>query len=59
METKQGLNVGVKSFIGAIIVIFVLMAVSYPRWFKWSVKFQLSNLLLTALLLLLGLAVGY
>ena len=33
METKQGLNIGVKSFIGAIIVIFVLMAVSYGLTF--------------------------
>lgn len=32
---------------------------SYVQWFKWSGKFQLLNLLLTAGLLLLGLAVGY
>ncbi|MBR4079708.1 MAG: YfcC family protein [Christensenellaceae bacterium] len=32
---------------------------SYGKWVKWSVKFQLANLILTSLLLLFGLAVGY
>ena len=36
-----------------------LADVSYGKWFKWSIKFQLLNLLLTGSLLLLGLAVGY
>lgn len=36
-----------------------LVNVSYTDWAKWSVKFQLVNLLLTSLLLLLGLAIGY
>lgn len=36
-----------------------LADVSYGKWVKWSWKFQLSNLLLTALLLLFGLAIGY
>lgn len=36
-----------------------LVDVSYGRWFRWSCKFQLLNLLLTSLILLLGLAVGY
>ena len=36
-----------------------LADVSYVEWAKWSGKFQLLNLLLTSLLLLFGLAVGY
>lgn len=36
-----------------------LANVSYGTWVKWSVKFQLANLILTSGLLLLGLAVGY
>ena len=43
----------------ALLIGLGLADVSYPKWFKWSVKFQLLNLLLTSLLLLLGLAVGY
>ncbi len=33
--------------------------VNWGRWARWSGKFQLANLLLTSLILLLGLAVGY
>lgn len=36
-----------------------LANVSYGAWVKWSVKFQLINLLLTSALLLFGLAIGY
>ena len=36
-----------------------LADVSYAAWFRWTWRFQLINLLLTCLLLLLGLAVGY
>ncbi len=36
-----------------------LADVSYGKWVKWSWKFQAVNLLLTSLLLLFGLAVGY
>ncbi len=36
-----------------------LADVSYPKWAKWSWKFQILNLLLTSGLLLLGLAIGY
>lgn len=43
----------------ALLISLGLADISYPKWFKWSVKFQLLNLLLTSLLLLLGLAVGY
>lgn len=36
-----------------------LADVSYGKWVKWSFKFQALNLVLTALILLAGLAVGY
>ena len=36
-----------------------LADVSYGKWVKWSWKFQATNLLLTSLLLLFGLIVGY
>ena len=36
-----------------------LVNVSYGEWAKWSVKFQLVNLILTCGLLLLGLMIGY
>jgi uncharacterized ion transporter superfamily protein YfcC len=43
----------------ALLIALGLADESYGNWFKWSGKFQLLNLLLTAGLLLLGLAVGY
>ncbi|MBQ8796801.1 MAG: YfcC family protein [Oscillospiraceae bacterium] len=43
----------------ALLIGLGLADVNYGDWFKWSCKFQLLNLLLTASLLLLGLAVGY
>ena len=43
----------------ALLIGLGLADVSYGQWFKWSGKFQLLNLLLTSLLLLLGLAVDY
>ena len=36
-----------------------LADVSYPKWAKWSWKFQALNILLTSGLLFLGLAIGY
>ena len=36
-----------------------LADVSYGKWVRWSWKFQIANLILTGLLLLFGLAVGY
>lgn len=36
-----------------------LTDISYGKWLRWTGKFQLINLLLTAAILLLGLAVGY
>ncbi|MBQ2901657.1 MAG: YfcC family protein [Agathobacter sp.] len=36
-----------------------LADVDYGKWFKWSWKFQLLNLLLTSGLLLFGLVIGY
>lgn len=43
----------------ALLVALGLADESYGEWFKWSIKFQLMNLALTAGILLLGLAVGY
>ena len=43
----------------ALLIGLGLADVSYGDWVKWSGKFQLLNLLLTASLLLVGLAVGY
>ena len=43
----------------ALLISLGLADVSYGDWFKWSWKFQLANLALTAGLLLLGLAVGF
>lgn len=36
-----------------------LADVDYGKWAKWSIKFQVLNLLLTSGLLLLGFAIGY
>ena len=36
-----------------------LADVSYGEWAKWSVKFQLTNLILTSVILMAGLAIGY
>lgn len=36
-----------------------LAKVNYGEWVKWSVKFQLANLLLTGVILLFGMAIGY
>ena len=43
----------------ALLISLGLADVGYGTWFKWSIKFQLLNLVLTSGLLLLGLAVGY
>ena len=43
----------------ALLIGLGLADVSYGKWFRWSGVFQLLNLVLTALILLLGLAVGY
>jgi len=43
----------------ALLISLGLADVSYGKWFRWSGKFQLLNLLLTSGLLLLALAVGY
>ena len=36
-----------------------LADIDYARWFKWSWKFQILNLLVTSGLLLFGLVIGY
>lgn len=43
----------------ALLVALGLADESYGDWFRWSVKFQLMNLVLTSAVLLFGLAVGY
>lgn len=43
----------------ALLITLGLSDVSYGKWAKFSVKFQLLNLVLTSMILLLGLAVGY
>ncbi len=43
----------------ALLIALGLADVSYGRWVRYSWKFQLMNLILTSLLLLFGLAVGY
>ena len=36
-----------------------IVNIDYGTWAKWSGKFQLMNLILTSILLLIGLAIGY
>lgn len=43
----------------ALLIGLGLADVSYGDWCKWSGRFQILNLLLTSLILLFGLAVGY
>lgn len=43
----------------ALLISLGLADVGYGDWFRWSSKFQIWNLLLTSLILLFGLALGY
>lgn len=43
----------------ALLIALGLADVNYGDWFKWSGKFQISNLILTSLVLILGLVAGY
>ena len=43
----------------ALLISLGLADVSYSKWFRWSGRFQLMNLLLTSLILLFGFAIGY
>ena len=43
----------------ALLISLGVSDVSYGDWFKWSWRFQAINLILTSLILLFGLAVGY
>ena len=43
----------------ALLISLGLADVNYGEWFKWSGKFQILNFLLTSLILLFGMAVGY
>ncbi len=43
----------------ALLISLGVVEMPYGKWFRWSFKFQAANLLLTSLLLLFGLAIGY
>lgn len=43
----------------ALLISLGLADVSYTKWAAWSFKFQIANLILTSLMLLFGLAIGY
>ena len=43
----------------ALLISLGLADVSYSDWFKWSGKFQILNLILTSVILLFGLVIGY
>ena len=43
----------------ALLIALGLANVSYGDWFRWSGRFQILNLILTSLILIFGLAVGY
>ncbi len=43
----------------ALLISLGLADVSYTKWAKFTLKFQTANLILTSLLLLVGLAIGY
>ena len=43
----------------ALLIALGLADVNYSDWFRWSGKFQIANLILTSLILILGLALGY
>ena len=36
-----------------------LTVVSYPKWFKWTIKLQLLMLVVNVALLMLGVAIGF
>ena len=36
-----------------------IVNIDYGTWAKWSIKFQMANLFITSMLLLLGLVIGY
>lgn len=43
----------------ALLITLNITNVEYKKWFKYSVKFQIINLVLTSLILLLGLMINY
>ena len=43
----------------ALLIALGLADVNYGDWFRWSGKFQISNLILTSLVLIIGLVAGY
>ncbi|MBR6473807.1 MAG: YfcC family protein [Firmicutes bacterium] len=43
----------------ALLISLGLADINYAKWFRWTIKFQIMNLILTSAILLFGLAVGY
>ena len=43
----------------ALLISLGLINMDYKKWFNWSIRFQLLNLVLTSLILLLGLVINY
>ena len=43
----------------ALLISLGLADISYTKWARWSLKFQIANICLTSLILLFGMAVGY
>lgn len=72
MESIHGIdeNVDISALAGAVdfdnyptnpalLIALRLADVSYSDWFRWGSKFRILNLVLTSLLLIFGLTVGY
>ncbi len=43
----------------ALLIALGLADINYAKWFRWTIRFQIANLILTSAILLFGLAVGY
>jgi uncharacterized ion transporter superfamily protein YfcC len=42
-----------------LIIALSLTVISYAKWFRWSIKFQLMTLGISLAFLLIGVAIGY
>ena len=43
----------------ALLISLGLADINYASWFRWTIKFQIANLILTSAILLFGLMIGY
>jgi uncharacterized ion transporter superfamily protein YfcC len=43
----------------ALLIGLGLADINYAKWFRWTIRFQIANLLLTSAILLFGMAIGY